>query len=82
MNGEITKAMLDGSLVSIKADCFPCRGKVNSIRVSMTRPTWTGMITLNREISVEGTPEQMDKAIIQTVKEMAETIELPQNWKG
>ena len=40
------------------------------------------MITLNREISVEGTPEQMDKAIIQTVKEMAETIELPQNWKG
>ena len=48
----------------------------------MTKQTWNGVVTLNRKIFVGETPEQMDAAILQTVKEMAETIELPHNWKG
>lgn len=82
MSGEITKAALDGAQVTITPDCWPCRGKVRTIRVSMTKQTWNGVTTLNRQISVGMTPEQVDAAIIQTVKEMAETIELPHNWKG
>ncbi len=82
MSGEIAKAALDGARVSITPDCYPCRGKVSYIQVSMTKQTWNGVATLNRKISVGVTPEQMDAAIVQTVKEMAETIELPHNWKG
>jgi len=48
----------------------------------MTKQTWNGVVTLNRKISVGVTPEQMDEAVCQTVKEMAGTIELPHNWKG
>lgn len=82
MSGEITKAVLEGAKVSITPDCFPCRGKVNSIRVSMTKQTWNGMVTLNRKIPVGETPEQMEADIVRTVMEMLGTIETPYNWKG
>lgn len=82
MSGEITRAALEGAQVSITPDCYPCRGKVNHIRVSMTKQTWNGVVTLNRKISVGVTPEQVDAAIVQTIKEMAEAIEMPHNWKG
>ena len=82
MRGEITRAVLDGAQVSITPDCWPARRKVEQIQVSMTKQTWNGVVTLNRKISVEVTPEQVDAAIVQTIKEMAETIELPHNWKG
>lgn len=82
MSGEITRAVLEGARVTITPDCWPCRGKVNHIQVSMTKQTWNGVVTLNRKIAVEGTPDQVDVAIVQTVKEMAETIEMPHNWKG
>jgi len=82
MSGEISRAALEGAQVSIAPDCYPCRGKVSYIQVSMTKQTWNGVITLNRKISAGVTPEQMDAAIVQTVKEMAETIELPHKWKG
>lgn len=82
MSGEITRAALEGARVTITPDCWPCRGKVSNIQVSMTKQTWNGVVTLNRKIDVEGTPDQVDAAIVQTVKEMAETIEMPHNWKG
>ncbi len=82
MSGEIAKAALEGARVSIVPDCYPLRGKVSYLHVSLTKQTWNGVVTLNREISVGVTPEQMDAAIVQTVKEMAATIELPHNWKG
>lgn len=82
MRGEITRAALEGARITITPDCYPCRGAVKEIRVSMTKQTWNGIVTLNRKISAGVTPEQMDAAIVQTVKEMAETIELPHNWKG
>ncbi len=82
MNGEITRAALEGAQVTITPDCWPLRRKVSSIQVSMTKQTWNGVVTLNRNITVGQVPEQMDAAIVQTVKEMAETIELPHNWKG
>ena len=82
MSGEITGAALEGARVTITPDCWPCQGKVNRIQVSMTKQTWNGVVTLNRGIAIEETPDQVDAAIVQTVKEMAETIELPHNWKG
>ena len=82
MSGEITKAAMEGAQVTIAPDCWPARRKVWKIRVSMTKQTWNGMATLNREISVGVTPEKVDAAIIQTVKEMADNIDLPHNWKG
>jgi len=82
MSGEIARAALAGARVSITPDCYPCCGKVKCLQVSMTKQTWNGMITLNREISAGVTPEQMDEAICQTVKEMAVVIKLPHNWKG
>ena len=51
-------------------------------QVSMTRQTWNGVVSLNRKIFVGETLEQVDAAILRTVKEMAETIKLPHNWKG
>lgn len=82
MSGEITRAVLDGAQVTITPSCWPCRGEASYIRVSMTKQTWNGVTTLNRKILAGVTLEQMDAEIIQTVKEMAETIEHPHNWKG
>lgn len=82
MNGEITGAVLEGTRVSVMADNFPCTAGAKHILVSMTKQTWNGMVTLNRKLHVGAAPEQMDAAIVQTVKEMAGTIELPHNWKG
>ncbi len=81
MSGEIARAALEGAQVSITPDCWPLRGKVEKIRVSMTKTTWNGTVTLNRNISADGAPEQIDAAILQTVREMAENIETPHNWK-
>lgn len=82
MSGEITRAALEGARVTITPDRWPLRGKVREIGVSMTKQTWNGVVTLGRTISAEAAPEQVDEAIAQTVREMAETIELPHNWKG
>ena len=82
MNGEITRAVLEGSSITIQPDCYPLRKKVKEIKVSMTKWTWNGTVTLGRTISAEAEPEQIDAAIVQAVKEMAETIEMPHNWKG
>lgn len=81
MSGEIARAALEGAQVSITPDCWPCRGEVGRIRVSMTKKTWNGTVTLNRNVSAAGTPEQVDAEIHKTVKEMAENIETPHNWK-
>ena len=82
MSGDISKAVLDGSSITIQPDCYPLRKKVKEIKVSMTKWTWNGTVTLGRSISADVAPEEMDAAIVQTVKEMAETIEMPHNWKG
>ena len=82
MSGEITRAVLEGSSITIQPDCYPLRKKVKEIKVSMTKWTWNGTVTLGRTISAEAAPEQIDEAIVQTVKEMAETIEMTHNWKG
>ena len=82
MSGEIARAALEGAQVSITPDCWPCRGEVGRIQVSMTKKTWNGTTTLNRNVSAAGTPEQVDAEIHKTVKEMAENIETPHNWKG
>lgn len=82
MSGEIAKAALEGAKVTITPDCWPLRGKVHEISISMTKYTWNAVVTLGRTISAEASQEQVDAAIVQTVKEMAETIELPHNWKG
>lgn len=81
-SGEIAKAALEGAKVTITPDCYPCRGAVKEIRVSMTKQTWNGVVTLNRRISAEVGPEKIDVAIIKTVGEMAEAIEIPGTWKG
>ncbi|MBD5151273.1 MAG: hypothetical protein HDT16_01980 [Oscillibacter sp.] len=82
MNGEIARAVLEGSSITIKPDCYPLRKRVKEIKVSMTKWTWNGTVTLGRTISAEAAPEELDEAIVQTVKEMADTIEMPHNWKG
>lgn len=82
MSGEITKAALMGARVSITPDNYPCTGGAKYIRVSMTKQTWNGMVTLNRKIPVGEPPEQIDADIVHTIMEMAGTIELPHNWKG
>lgn len=82
MNSEITRAALDGAQVTITPDCWPLRGTVKAIRVSMTKQTWNGIATLNRTISAAVTPEQADTAIVQTIGEMAEVIDVPGTWKG
>ena len=82
MRGDISKAVLEGSSITIKPDCYPLRNKVKEIEVSMTKWTWNGTVTLGRSISADVATEEMDAAIVQTVKEMAETIEMPHNWKG
>lgn len=81
MSGEIAKAALKGAKVTITPDCWPLMGKVREISVSMTKQTWNAVVTLGRTISAEAEPEQIEEAIVQTIKEMAETIEMPHNWK-
>lgn len=82
MSGEITRAVMGGAMVTITPDCWPLRKKVKEIKVSMTKWTWNGTVTLGRSISAEAAPEQVEEAIDQTILEMAETIEMPHNWKG
>lgn len=83
MRGGITKAILDGAQVAITPDCWPRRGPVDYIQVSMTKQTWNGMTTLNRKIqALDMTAEQADEEIVHAISEMAGTIELPHNWKG
>lgn len=77
MNGEIARAALDGALVEIMPDCWPCREKVKYIKVILTKQTWNGMSTMNRKVSVGETPEQTEEKIAGAVKEMARTIETP-----
>ena len=79
--GDVGDA-LEGAKVTITPDCCPCRGTVKEIQVSMTKQTWSGVVTLNRRISAEVGPEAIDVAIIRTIGEMAENIEIPHNWKG
>lgn len=82
MSCEITRAALEGARVTITPDCWPLRGKVKKIRVSMEKQTWNGVTTLGRNISAEAAPEQIDEEIVRTVSEMAGTIETPYTWKG
>lgn len=81
MSGEIAKAALKGAQITITPDCFPLMGKVQKIAVSMTKNTWNGVVTLGRTIPAEEEPEQIEAAIVETVREMAGTIDLPHNWK-
>jgi len=82
MNGEIAKAVLDGAQVTVTTDCWPCRGPVGYLRVSMTKQTSNGVATLSRRFPVGVPPEQLDEDIARTVGEMAAAIELPHNWRG
>ena len=77
MSGEITRAVLEGSSITIQPDCYPLRKKLKEIKVSMTKWTWNGTVTLNRSISAEAAPEQIDEEIARTVSEMAGQIETP-----
>ncbi len=82
MGGEIARAVLAGAQISITPDCYPYRRTVKEIWVSMTKQTWNGVVTLNRRLTVESEPEAIDAAIIKTIREMAEKIEMPHGWKG
>ena len=82
MSGEITKAVIDGARVTISTDCLPCLGTVENIRVSVTRRTWNGVVTLNRNVPVGPLREQMDTEIVRAVMEMAENIEQPNRGRG
>ena len=82
MSGEITRAALEGAQVSITPDCWPCRGEVGRIRVSMTKQTWNGVTTLNRNVIVGPVLEKVDEDIAHTILEMLGTIETQHNWKG
>jgi hypothetical protein len=82
MSGEITKAVIDGARVTISTDCWPCLGTVENIRVSVTRRTWNGVVTLNRNVPVGPLREQMDTEIVRAVMEMAENIEQPNRGRG
>ena len=83
MRGGIARAVLDGLQITITTNCWPCRGPANYIRVSATKQTWNGMVTLNKKIQMENrTAEQMDEEIVHAILEMAGTIDLPHNWKG
>ena len=77
MRGDISKAVLEGSSIAIKPDCYPLRKKVKEIEVSMTKWTWNGTVTLGRTISAEAEPEQIDEEIAHAVSEMAGQIETP-----
>lgn len=83
MSGEISGAIMKGMQVSVTADCWPMRGPVGAIRVSVTAQIWNAVRTLNRRIELgSGNAEALDEAIMETVKEMAEVIDLPNDWKG
>lgn len=82
MSGEISKAVMDGARVTISTDCWPRRGIVNELQVSMTKQTWNGVVTLNRKIPVGLSREQMDAEIVRAVAEMAENIEQPHRGRG
>ena len=82
MSGEIARAVLDGAQVTVTPDCWPVRGKAGKIRVSMTEQTWNGVVTLNRNVPVEQTPEQTEAGIVRAVGEMAEDFGSPYRRKG
>lgn len=83
MNGAISQAIMDGMQVSITADCWPLRGPVGAIRVSVTAQIWNAVRTLNRRVELgSGNPEVLDKVIAETVAEMAEAIDTAKDWKG
>ena len=84
MNGDIVRAIYEGVQVSLTPDCYPARGTVEGIRVSVTARTWNGMRTFNRRIGIcdVENAEQMEEEIAATVKEMAEGIDKPGFWKG
>ena len=51
--------------------------------MSVTAQIWNAVRTLNRRIELgSGNAEALDEAIMETVKEMAEVIDLPNDWKG
>lgn len=82
MSGEITRAALSGAKVTVTPDCWPCLGTVENIRVSVTRRTWNGVVTLNRNVPVGPSQEQTDAEILRAVMEMAENIEQPNRGRG
>lgn len=84
MNGEIARAIYRGVQVSLTPDCYPNRGPVKGIRVSMTARSWNGMRTFNRLINVHDVEneEKMEEEIAETVKEMVEKIDGPGFWRG
>ena len=50
MANEIVKAALDGAKITIESDCWPLRRRAQGIHISMTKQTWNGVRTMNREI--------------------------------
>lgn len=78
MSGEISGAIMQGMQVSLTADCWPMRGPVGAIRVSVTARTWNGARTLNRRIELgSGDREFLDVVIAKTVKELSADIDGP-----
>ena len=83
MRDGITRAVMDGIQVTITTNCWPSGGPVEYIRVSATKQTWNGVVTLNKKIpAADMTAERADEEIVHAILEMAGTIELPYNWKG
>ena len=83
MNGSFVEALLEGARISLTADCFPLKGKVETVRVSMTEATGNGTVTLNGSLTVTGkSREQVEAEIAETVREMQRCIFSPREWKG
>lgn len=77
MTNEIVKAALDGVKITIESDCWPLRRKPQGIHISMTKQTWNGVRTMNREIKFgELTGNKALEELLNTeVRGMAEIIE-------
>ena len=84
MSEVFARAVLMGAHITLTADCYPFRGNVRTVRVSMDENTGSGCATLNRTITVEGkTLEQVETEIKDTVKEMAECMQGSLlRWRG
>lgn len=77
MDSEIVKAALDGAKITIESDCWPLRKRQQGIHISMTKQTWNGVRTMNREIKFSELAglEALEELVNTEVRGMAEIIE-------
>ena len=77
MDSEIVKAALGGAKITIESDCWPLRKRPQGIHISMTKQTWNGVRTMNREIKFSELAglEALEELVNTEVRGMAEIIE-------